>query len=777
MSDETPVRALRDLRQEQPHLLDYVRVLVRRKYLVIFVFSIVILGAVAYLRATIPIYEARARLIIEARTPGTPGAGDPSDPKTQQDYQTHYQLLQSRNLARKTIDTLGLWSDPALNPDLLPPDNSIYAQASAQVRAVVKMITRRAQPADATELPTPTTSPVEPPQIVDLQQAAPPQDPSVSPDTDLLRTQDRVINSFISNLSVMPVQNSRLLDVSFRSTDASLAATVVNGLASTYIAQDVDSRSVETRETSTWLTEQIEEQRKLVAAAEDALQRYRERTGDVTVESGANIVVQKLADLNAAVTKAKTDRLEREAIYRQVSSVASNPDAANQPDAFASIPAVLANAFVQQQRAELVTLLREEAQLQDRLGDRHPEMIKVRVAIKTTEEKLRGAIQDVVQSLRRDYESAMAQEASLTAALNEQKNEAQSMNRKAIDLAVLQRDVENAKQVYDTLVQQGRQAAVSEDRSTISNVRIVDRAAVPDQPISPKRRQILLMALLGALFVSVSAAFFVEYLDSRVKTQEEVEIHLRLTSLGAIPRLPRKSQRAFAKNRLSVVPSSFAEAFHGLRANVLFSSPDAGPRSIVVTSASPREGKTIIAANLAVGLAQAGHRVILVDADLRQPRMHDLFGVDLEPGLSNLLNGVADAKAAVRATRIPNLSILTAGAHPPNPAELVGSHRFGELLSFLEKQSDIVVIDTPPVMAVADAAILAHRTSGVLFVVAADTTSRHAAQSALEQLERAKGRFLGAVLNRVDDEGEQYRYASYSRSYRSKAKARTPVLH
>jgi capsular exopolysaccharide synthesis family protein len=225
-----------------------------------------------------------------------------------------------------------------------------------------------------------------------------------------------------------------------------------------------------------------------------------------------------------------------------------------------------------------------------------------------------------------------------------------------------------------------------------------------------------------------------------------------------------------------VVPSSFAEAFHGLRANVLFSSPDAGPRSIVVTSASPREGKTIIAANLAVGLAQAGHRVILVDADLRQPRMHDLFGVDLEPGLSNLLNGVADAKAAVRTTRIPNLSILTAGAHPPNPAELVGSHRFGELLSFLEKQSDIVVIDTPPVMAVADAAILAHRTSGVLFVVAADTTSRHAAQSALEQLERAKGRFLGAVLNRVDDDGEKYRYASYSRAYRSKAKART-VLH
>lgn len=450
MSDDTPVRALRDLRQEQPHLLDYVRVLLRRKYLVIFVFSIVILGAVAYLRATVPIYEARARLIIEARVPGAAGnAGDPNDPKTQQDYQTHYQLLQSRNLARKTLDTLGLWGQPALNPALVPVDDSVYGQVRAQVRSVIRMLTRP-QPVAATEPPTPT-DPAEPSQATQPQQPADPQDPSLSPDTDALRTQDRIIDSFVANLSVMPVQNSRLLDVSFRSTDAMLAATVVNGLASTYIAQDVDSRSVETRQTSEWLTEQIEEQRKLVEAAEGALQRYRERTGDVTVESGNNIVVQKLADLNAAVTKAKTDRLEREAIYRQVSSVASNPDAANNPDALASIPAVLANAFVQQQRAELVTLLREEAQLQDRLGDRHPEMIKVRLAIKTTEDKLRAAIQDVVQSLRRDYESAMVQENSLTSALNEQKNEAQSMNRKAIDLAVLQRDVENAKAVYSTL--------------------------------------------------------------------------------------------------------------------------------------------------------------------------------------------------------------------------------------------------------------------------------------------------------------------------------------
>jgi capsular exopolysaccharide synthesis family protein len=747
MADDTTVHALRDLR-EQPHLLDYVHVLLRRKFLTIFVFGVVVLGAVVYLRTTVPVFEARARLIIEPRTSETGGTADAAtQTQMQQDYQTHYQLLQSRNLSRKTIESLGLWDDPDLNPSLRTVDDSLVAQAWEQVRALVKLVTRNPQPAQEATSGLPAND-------------------------ERLRMEDRTISAFVSRLSVTPVQNSKLLDVTFQSSDPVRAARVVNGLASTYIADVIDARSTETRATSTWLTDQIEEQRKAVAAAEDALQRYRERTGDVTVESSDNIVVQKLADLNAAVTKAKTERLEREAAYRQVTSVA------NQPEALSAIPAVLANAFVQQQRGELVTLLREEAQLASRLGDKHPELIKVRLAIETMEEKLRAATQDIVQSLRRDYESALAQEESLTSALNQQKQEAQSMNRKAIDLAVLQRDVANAKAVYDTLVMQGRQATVAVERSAISNIRFVDRAAVPDLPISPKRKQVLLIALLGAIFLSVSAAFFLEYLDSRVKTPEQVEIHLRLASLGAIPRLSKRTQRALAKNRFShtAVPSNFAEAFHGLRANVLFSSPDVGPRSIVVTSASPREGKTIIAVNLAVGLAQAGHRVILIDADLRQPRIHDVFGLDLEPGLSNLLNDGTDASTAVRPTKIPNLTAVTAGAHPPNPAELVGSHRFDELLSFFEQQSDIVVIDTPPVMAVADAAILAHRTSGVLFVVAADTTSRHAAQSALEQLERAKGRFLGAVLNRVDLDRDMYRYASYARSYRDKSRTRT-VLH
>ena len=303
----------------------------------------------------------------------------------------------------------------------------------------------------------------------------------------------------------------------------------------------------------------------------------------------------------------------------------------------------------------------------------------------------------------------------------------------------------------------------------MSSVRIVDRATEPDVPIGPGRSQVLLVALLGGVFLAVGLAFFVEYFDNRLKTPAAVETHLRLVSLGAIPR-KRRTLRIGRRLVDYSTPSPLVEAFRQLRANVLFASPD-GLKSVVVTSASPTEGKTIIAANLALGLAQAGQRVALVDADLRRPHIHAVLGLALEPGLSSLLTQRSPLEQVVQTTSVPNLMAVTAGTLPPNPAELIGSPQFTALLRLLESRFDIVVIDTPPVMVVADASILAHQTSGVLFVVDASSTSRHAAQAALDQLERAHARFLGAVLNRVDAQPRRY----YRKSYFRRAGAKQPA--
>jgi capsular exopolysaccharide synthesis family protein len=349
----------------------------------------------------------------------------------------------------------------------------------------------------------------------------------------------------------------------------------------------------------------------------------------------------------------------------------------------------------------------------------------------------------------------------MTAALEAQKREALAMNRKAIDYSVIQRDVDSNTQIYQTLLQRAKETGVSGELKT-SNVRVVDHAEAPADPVSPRRALNILFGLFGGAFLGVGLAFFFEYLDNRVKTPDEIERELGLPSLGLIPITAAVAGRANPLVSEGVSPN-FSEAFRALRTNILFSAADGGPRSIVVTSTGPSEGKTMVAGNVAICLAQTGQRVLLIDADMRRPRSHELFGIAVEPGLSNLLVGASKPSEVVQPTGVENLWVMPAGKTPPNPAELLGSKRFADLTTSLGGHFDCVIIDTPPVLAVTDAAVVAHRASGVLFVIAADVTNRQAAQTALDQLEHAHAKFLGAVLNRVDVERHSYYYSRYYR--------------
>jgi capsular exopolysaccharide synthesis family protein len=442
-------------------------------------------------------------------------------------------------------------------------------------------------------------------------------------------------------------------------------------------------------------------------------------------------------------------------MYRQLASIERNATALD------TFPAILANQFIQQQKAELANLQRQQVQLAEKLGERHPDMLRIQSAIQASQMKLDGEIAKVVQAVRTEYQAALAQEQSLTAALQAQKGEALSMNRKAIDYGVLERDVESSKQIYQSLLQRAKETGVSGELKT-SNIRIVD-AAVPSQdPVSPKRALNLLLGLFGGAFCGIGFAFFFEYLDNRIKTPEDLESHLGLPAMGLIPKIA-VTQGAGDPLINNGVPANFSEAFRGLRTNVMFSSAEEGARILVVTSTGPGEGKTLVAANLAIGMAMTGQRVLLIDADMRRPRVHEAIKIERDPGLSNFLVGAVKATDVVRKTSVPNFYVLPAGNTPPNPAELLGSKRFVDFISSLRQHFDLVVIDTPPVMAVTDAAVIGYRASGVLFVVAADATSRHAAQAALDQLEHAHVRFVGAVLNRVDLEGNAYYYSKYYR--------------
>jgi capsular exopolysaccharide synthesis family protein len=292
----------------------------------------------------------------------------------------------------------------------------------------------------------------------------------------------------------------------------------------------------------------------------------------------------------------------------------------------------------------------------------------------------------------------------------------------------------------------------------------VDQAELPARPISPRRGLNLLLALFGGTLIGCCLAFFLEYLDNRIKSPDEVKQHLGLPALGLIPGIPAKVLQATGSPLMNRgVPPNFAEAMRTLRTNVLFSSAVDGGKSLVVTSTGPGEGKTLVASNIAIAFAQAGQRVLIIDADMRRPRIHDVLTVPQEPGLSNLLVSSGKASEVIKASSVPRLWVLPSGRTPPNPPELLGSQRFRDLIDSLRDHFDWVIVDTPPVMAVSDAALIAHFTTGVVYVVGAEMTSRYAAQAGLEQLESARAHVIGAVLNRVDLDRHAYYYSHYYR--------------
>jgi polysaccharide biosynthesis transport protein len=701
------------------HLLDYLKILHKRRWTAATAFLVVFVGTMLYTFTVTPIYEARTRLLIESDNPNVVSFKEVIDEQGAKAdyYTTQYNILQSRNLARKTLDGLGLWEHPLLGVPAARPG----------------LLTRLVGGGG--------------------DQAAAP----VSGGTTETKEQSRAIDGFLARLTVSPIRNSRLVDLRFRLSDPELATRVVNALARNYIEQNLEYRFVASKEASDWLSERLSEHRRQVEQAEAALQAYREQTDAIPLQHRENIVVQKLTDLNAAVTQAKTERFQKQALYNQLESLRQNNSAA-----LDSFPAILANAYIQQQKAELAQLQSQYTQLSDKLGERHPEIVKVRSAIDLAQAKLEAEVAKVVQSVRNEYQSALAQENSLIGALNQQKAEAQVMNRKAIDYSVLEREVESSRQIYESLLQRAKETGVSSELKT-SNIRIVDHAERPQAPVSPRKVLNLIGALAGGLLLACGLALFFEYVDNSLKTPEEVRTYLGLPTLGMVPALNPKTWKGREPLINAGVPPNFAEAFRAMRTNVLFSAADDGARSLVVTSTGPGEGKTMVAANLAIGFAQAGQRVILIDADMRRPRVHDMFDQPQEPGLSNLMVGHAVVSATIRKSGVPGLWLLTAGRIPPNPAELLGSQRFREFIQLISQHFDSVIIDSPPIMAVTDAAVASTAASGLVFVVGAEMTSRHAARAAIEQLQNGHPRFLGAVLNRVELERNSYYYSGYYR--------------
>jgi len=699
------------------HITDYLKVLSRRRWMAGATFLVVFVSTLIYSFTATPLYSGQVQLLIEAENPNVVSFKEviEQEKATNDYYQTQYRILQSRSLARRVLDRLNLWGEfkPAARPA------SPLASALAWARGGA------GKPPSA-----------EPPAA------------------DETREQSQALDLFLAQLVVTPVRNSRLVNVEFVSPRPELAARVANGVAQEYIAQSLEFRFTASKDASAWLNEQLAEQRKRVEQTESALQTYREQHDAVSLEERQNIVVQKLADLNAAVTKAKTERIQKEAAYKQVQGVQSGPLGLD------ALPAILSSPFIQQQKTDLAEIQRQQAQLSEKFGDRHPDMVKLQLARQAAESRIQGEVAKIMQSLKSDYETAVAQEQSMMRALEQQKQDALALNRKGIDYASLQRDAASNRQIFDALLQRTKETGISGELKT-SNIRVVDAAEVPRTPASPNRRLNAIVGFVAGGMLALVCAFILEYVDNRVRSPQEVKSYLGLPFLGIVPAQQSDDEQSPLLSRR--VKPNFAEAMRTIRTNVLFSTTTDGGQAVVVTSTRASEGKTLVATNLALALAQTGARVLLIDADMRLPRVHEVFGASQEPGLSNVLTGEAKTSDAIRPVEGTGLWLLPAGYLPPNPAELLGSKRFQEFIGTLNEHFAWVIIDTPPVMPVADAPIVANIASGAVFVIGSDMTSRTVARTAIEQLNNARVKIIGAVLNRVDLEHNAYYYSQYYR--------------
>jgi polysaccharide biosynthesis transport protein len=714
-------------------LRDYLRVLIKRVWTVLGTLAI-IFGAtlIATLRAT-PIYDAVGSIAINKPDPMLTSLRDGNnavDYYDPTDLDTEVRILRSDLLALQVIKQLNL--------DKLPE----FGGQGAPAASSLEMTTDALQP--------------------DSEKA------------------DALLGAFKGNLHVMLEPNTRIIDVHFRSPNKELAARVVNTLANTYIEQNFKTRFESTMQASDWLSRQLVDLQMKVETSQEKLVKYQKEHQILGIDEKQNITTAKLDELNKELTAAESERMDKEAIYQlaesgDTESAAAVANGAAQSKDFENTSSLLQK--LQEQKADLQI---QSAQLGTQLGPSYPKIAQISNQLKEVDNQIQSEMKKVAGRLRGEYLAALQRENMLRAAFEQQKQQDNRLNESAIEYSLLKRDFETNRTLYEGLLQKLKEAGVTAGLRS-NNIREVDIARTPPAPAEPNIPRNLGFAFVLGLSSGIGLAFLLEGMDNTVRTPEQAQAISGLPSLGMIPLGSKNNAETGTKQGLIVASSKeavelitqsrpqsqMAESYRALRTSLLLTSLGAPPKTILITSALPREGKSTTSINTAIVLAQKGTRVLLIDADLRRPSIHKTLGMGPRIGLSNVLTGGASLQqAAVRSPLLPNLHILPAGTPPPNPAELMASSQMVEVLMELREQYDHIIVDTPPMLSVTDAVVLSTRADAVVLVIRSAQTTKPALRRARDILAQVNARVSGVLLNAVNlDSPDYYYYYEYQGKY------------
>jgi polysaccharide biosynthesis transport protein len=710
--------------ENEVHLLDRLSVVFRYQRIVISVFVLTTAAMMIQDYSSIKIFRAQAQLLIEdERSTAMPGIT--SDANTYYEdpepyYKTQFRILKGRDLVRRVVKRVDLGKVPEFNGTAEAP-----ATPLTMLRDLEQKVVRH----------------IKPPPAVDAE----------TPKIDETPDESSLVGAFLGRINVVPVTGSRLVDVTFEAMDPNFAAVAVNTLVDEYVEQNLAVKLQSTQNMLEWLDKELAKQQSKVQESEASLANYRARQNAMSLDDKQNIVLSRLNALNDSVMKAHSSRIQKEAVYNQVKSAG--------PGAGADmIPAIALNTAVQDLKSQIAEQQRERVRLAERYGDKWPALIQSTNKLAELQRQLDVETSRALQTVKNEYETAVLEEQTYSRNLEAAKADVQDLSRKSVDYNVMEREAQSNRQVYQSLLQRANELRVSSN-SRQNNVRVVDRAEVPKSPLAPSGRRTWLMAVAVGLVLSIAVAFGLDYMNDTIKTPEDVTERLKLPFLGLVPAVRGDKHPVLASSH---VPHDFGESFRSLRTSLISRYPGEGTKIVVVTSAQPLEGKTTTAANIAMALAFGGSRVLLMDADMRRPGLHRPLRLTNERGLSQILVGQARVRDVIQRTVDPNLLAITAGKTPPNPSELLASERMKTLLTNLAHGPfDWIIVDTPPVLAVTDAVVLAPLVSGVTFVVGAEMTRRRLAERAIETVMQARPKYAAVVLNKVDFARNKYYYSRY----------------
>ena len=744
----------------EKHLRDYWKILLKRKRLMAAVFAgVVLLGAIITLTSP-TVYTARSMLKIEPQNPSVtgvagatesrPGQGAPYD-SSYDYYKTQFELLKSEVLRARVIKSLDLEKNPAFTASRFDPLGMILGWVGRGFDFVRSIF------------------------------SPPPPTATGGASGSELGVPPYLVAVYSGYLNVQPVKNTRLVEIIFNTSDPKLSQDLANAHAIGFIQMVLENRFSLTKEAKDFLGARLAELREKVQSAEIKLNRFRQQHGVVSFEKGENIAVDRLVDLNKVLTTARAARIDAESLYQMTRN--KNTD---------YLANVLSNPLIQQIKGSIANLEAEKGRLLSIFTPEHPRVQEINQQLIEARRGLRGEINNIVRGIESSYSAARAREDSLAKEAKAQQDAALSLKEVGVEYAVLNEEVVVNRGLYENVLKRLHETNVANDLAA-SNMQVVQRASRPTRPSSPNWQKNMIVASFLGLMLAVGLALFLEYMDATVNTPQSVWSAVSLTTLGVIPHLkslpekyrtglldrpsskylesPKSSKGSgasvsreliMARDQLSLT----AESYRTIRTALLLAKAEHPPKVILLTSPSPGEGKTLTTVNLGIALAQSGQSVAVIDADLRKGRCHKLVNVSNESGLANVLAGQIALRSALRQTNVKNFFVLPRGGLPPSPADLLMSRKMQEVLNELRNSFDFVLIDSPPAIAVSDAAVLSAFCDGVLFVFHGQKTTAQAARQAVERMDGVNATLLGVILNGVDIRNPDYvDYRSYYPTY------------